>query len=307
MDAPVLLITFNRCDTTRKVFERIKKAKIKKLYIANDAPREGNVNDLENREAIKKMLDEVDWECELHTKFHEQRQGNGFGPVAAINWAFENEEKLIILEDDSVPELAFFEYSNYLLDKYQNDTRIWCISGRQHWSNNKVMGDYDYIFSRFGHTFGWATWKRCWNHFDMHMKSWPEFLALGGFENIFFFKKEGELLNSFFNTFYHRPITSWDARFVYTVMSNSGICIVPAKNLMKNIGIYGAHSSGSVTASHTMESYSDYKIEKEPPFVVLNRKYEELHFKRHVRKIFSRTPVYRRYLNKLLQIIGLRK
>ena len=42
---PVLLITFNRADNTRKVFEKIREAKVKKLYIANDAPRENNIND----------------------------------------------------------------------------------------------------------------------------------------------------------------------------------------------------------------------------------------------------------------------
>ena len=43
--APVLLITFNRPDTTRKVFDAIRKAKPSKLYIFNDGPREGNDED----------------------------------------------------------------------------------------------------------------------------------------------------------------------------------------------------------------------------------------------------------------------
>ncbi|HOR83055.1 MAG TPA: nucleotide-diphospho-sugar transferase, partial [Bacteroidales bacterium] len=79
LTTPVLLITFNRADNTRKVFEKIKEAKIPKLYIANDAPRFGNKNDKENRAKIREMLNEIDWNCELHTLFHEENQGCGYG------------------------------------------------------------------------------------------------------------------------------------------------------------------------------------------------------------------------------------
>ena len=36
---PILLLIFNRLDTTKKVFEKIKKIKPKYLYISADGPR----------------------------------------------------------------------------------------------------------------------------------------------------------------------------------------------------------------------------------------------------------------------------
>ena len=48
LHAPVLFIVFNRPDTTIKVFEAIRKAKPKRLYISSDGPRE------EKMEKIKK-------------------------------------------------------------------------------------------------------------------------------------------------------------------------------------------------------------------------------------------------------------
>ena len=74
-ESAVLLITFNRSDNTREVFRQIKQAKIKKLYVANDGPREGNENDIIERERIKLLLQEVDWDCELHTLFQEKNLG----------------------------------------------------------------------------------------------------------------------------------------------------------------------------------------------------------------------------------------
>jgi len=60
-EAAVLLITFNRPEYTRFVFEKIKQNKVATLYISNDAPRKDNKEDENAREEIKKLITEVDW------------------------------------------------------------------------------------------------------------------------------------------------------------------------------------------------------------------------------------------------------
>jgi len=45
---PILFIIFNRLDTTQKVFERIKEAKPKQLFLAGDGPRADKIDDHEN-------------------------------------------------------------------------------------------------------------------------------------------------------------------------------------------------------------------------------------------------------------------
>ena len=302
MEAPVLLITFNRADHTRKVFDKIREVRVKKLYVANDAPRDGNNEDRVNREKIRNLLDEIDWDCELKTLFHEKNCGNGFGPVAAFNWAFETEEKLIILEDDCVPSLPFFDFTNHCLTKYSEDERIWIISGRSHHTNHSAFENYDYIFSLFAHTWGWATWKRCWKHFDMNMNEWSTFKENGGFENVFMFENEGKMMNQFYSRFVQRPINSWDARWGFTVHSNSGYGIVPAKNLIENIGYYGAHTNGK-QKTHELSASHDYKIGKEPHFVVLNREYERFHFNKHIKKIFGKRSLFVRIALKVKRTI----
>lgn len=63
--APVLLIAFNRPDTTQKVFNAIKNAKPKKLYFAVDAPRDGHPQDKQNVANVKEIIKQVDWECAM--------------------------------------------------------------------------------------------------------------------------------------------------------------------------------------------------------------------------------------------------
>ncbi len=311
LTTPVLLITFNRADNTRKVFEKIKEAKIPKLYIANDAPRFGNKNDKENRAKIREMLNEIDWNCELHTLFHEENQGCGYGPSSAISWAFENEDRLIILEDDCVPSLSFFCFCNEMLEKYYYDTRIWLISGRSHQSKSKYFDDQDYIFSHYAHTWGWATWKRCWSHFDIMMSDFPDYIKMGGAINVLSTKKEGVLLNKrhqrIFDKIDEEVTHSWDSQFGYSILKNGGLGIVPCKNLIKNIGVAGTHYDGQSNQFTDMESENMPKLIRHPKFVIINKGYEQLHYKNHIRKIFSHNPLYKRIINKSFRVLGIKR
>lgn len=306
--APVLLITFNRPDTTIKVFEQIKRARIKKLYIANDAPREGNINDENARVLIKKLLNEVDWDCELHTLFHDKNLGCGWGPATAISWAFENEEKLIILEDDCVPSQPFFDFANYCLNKYKEETRVSLISGRSHHAGHPVFKDTDYIFTHYGHSWGWATWKRVWQNFDMWLEDVPLFLNAGGALNVLTSKKQGVFYNNMIlkkykdkNLFTH----VWDFQFGFSIMKNSGLCIVPAKNLIENIGHVGTHSN-KMNKSHALKSSDDFVVRKEPHLLLTNIEYESFHFDNHIRRIWGRKPMYKRAIRKIIKTIGIK-
>lgn len=299
-ESPVLLITFNRADNTRRVFEKIREAKVKKLYVANDAPRSGNLDDEINRNQIRELLNEIDWDCDLHTLFHEKNQGNGFGPVAALNWVFKFEDKAIVLEDDCVPSLPFFEYCNYCLEKYENDKRIMLISGRSHHPEHPIFQKYDYIFSRYAHTWGWATWKRAWSCFDMNLDNWQNFYNDGGYENIYFSKKIARNKNNYFKRYVEKPINNWDSRWGFAIDINSGFCIVPSENLIENIGYYGIHTKGK-TKSHTLLASNTYEIKKEPKFVVLNRAYEEFHYKNHIKK--AQNSILIRGIKKLIRIL----
>jgi len=234
--------------------------------------------------------------------------GCGLGPSTAISWAFENEDSLIILEDDCVPSMSFYPYCNYLLDKYIYDTRIWFISGRNDNTDSDFFKTSDYMFSHFGHSWGWATWKRCWQYFDIEMKTFPEFYKFGGAENNFFSKKEGKVYNKFYNRLYNDKklyTHAWDYQFGYSIISNGGLCIVPAKNLIENIGLFGTHSSG-FNIHCNLKADENFIIKKEPIFILANRKFDFYHFKKHIYKNLRISPAYRKYIRKLLIILKLK-
>jgi hypothetical protein len=170
---PVLFIIFNRPGTTQQVFDAIKQQKPKYLFVAADGPRPDKPDDKEKCKATRAIIDQVDWDCNLKTLFRDENRGCGYGPAEAITWFFDHVEEGIILEDDCLPSPYFFKFCSVILERYKSDTRIGIISGTNpliRWNINQK----DYIFSRFGSTWGWATWRRAWMYFDHEMNNWEK-------------------------------------------------------------------------------------------------------------------------------------
>ena len=168
--APVLLIIFNRPDTTARVFEAIRAARPTELYIAADAPRENRSEDKRLCEEAKKITEKIDWPCEVHRLYQEKNLGCKRGPIASITWFFENVEAGIILEDDCVPHPSFFAFCSELLEKYADDKRIMHVSGNN-FQFGKMRGDASYFFSEYTLSWGWATWRRAWQRFAHRIRT----------------------------------------------------------------------------------------------------------------------------------------
>ncbi len=298
--APVLLIIFNRPDTTQEVFNAIRKARPPKLYVASDGARADRPDEVAKVNEARRIATEVDWDCELHTKFEEQNLGCGPGPKSGISWVFENEDRAIILEDDCIPAQSFFPYCDELLERYKDDERVWTISGDNFYE--EVEMPYSYVFSNYGHSWGWATWKRCWEHFDPGMSGLTEFLSLGGFENVFVTRREGRYFNKLYAKFINSQTLNkhvWDFQANFVAKSNRGLSIVPSRNLVSNIGVYGTHS-GSEGKYHNRVVDEEFRITTHPRFFIPFHKYETHSFMRHYaddRRILRRV---RRKFHKIL-------
>ena len=125
---PVLFLIFNRPDTTRQVFNEIRKAQPAQLFVAADGPRKDRDSDFELCKKTREIVRQVDWDCEVFTRFQEENLGCKRAVSSAIDWFFSNVEEGIILEDDCVPDQSFFPFCQELLEKYRHDERIMMIS-----------------------------------------------------------------------------------------------------------------------------------------------------------------------------------
>lgn len=283
---PVLLIAFNRPDTAMKVFECIRKVRPTHFYLAVDGARQNKKGEDELCRQCQQIANLVDWECEVHTLFRDQNVGCGKGPSSAITWAFETTDKLIVLEDDCLPSFSFFTFCESLLQKYEDDKRVWIISGLSIHPNSAFFAGKDYLFSRYAHTWGWATWRNRWSEFDLYMKDFPEFIAAGGARTVIssrmVAKRVNRRLTQVYNSIDTEVLHSWDTQWDYVRLKNNSCDIVPRVNLICNVGaLNGTHISIGGTGNGLSLSEFDSEL-KSPLFVVRNEEYDKFHYRTHV-------------------------
>jgi len=146
-DVPVLLIGFNRPNSMRRVIESIRAAAPRMVYFAVDGPRPHVASDRDLVHQTQLLVNELDWECEVHTLFRDVNLGCGHGVSGAISWFFDNVESGIILEDDIVVGQDFFPFVSEMLDRYAQDPRVFAVTGSQRIPQDVVRTDRGYRFS----------------------------------------------------------------------------------------------------------------------------------------------------------------
>ena len=235
-DVPILLITYKRLDTTQKVLERIAQIKPSLLYVSSNAPDPAKPDDNEKVLAVRSMIEKrIDWPCNVKKLYRTDHVGAGVSISSAISWFFENVEEGIILEDDTLPAISFFNYCKLLLDKYRNEQKIKIIGG-SNYSNREIECKSTYYFTAFPHIWGWATWKRTWSEYDFTLNSIRDDEVRDLLKKYF---TRNEVIDSWVNSYNmvkDGKTFPWDFQLGFSIFKNAGINIVSAKNLVSNIG-----------------------------------------------------------------------
>ncbi|MFA6065187.1 MAG: hypothetical protein WCW44_05705 [archaeon] len=254
LNAPVLFLVFNRPDTALRVFGEIRKAKPKRLYVACDGPRVNRADDVLNVGKVRGIVENVDWDCDVKYLFRKENLGCGRAVSEAITWFFEHEEMGIILEDDCLPDQSFFPYCEELLKKYKGNEKIMMISGDNYQYNGGIKVKESYFFSKYSHIWGWATWRRAWNKFDLNVKKWPLIKGNKLPKDFFDSKQEEKYFSKAFDLIYLNPTFTWDIQWLFTCWYNKGLSVYPNKNLVKNIGFEGQYTNTLIKKKFILET-----------------------------------------------------
>ena len=226
---------YNRPDLTRLVFEKIKLVKPSNLYIAADGPKIDDLVDKDLCDKSRMIVNNITWDCDVETLFRKTNLGCKKGVSTAISWFFQNVEEGIILEDDCMPDISFFQYCGELLQKYKNENRIMTISGNN-FLNKKINIQNSYLFSRYNLTWGWATWRRAWNLYDIDMVEWKDLRETNWLYELLEDEIAVNNRKKIFDMMASGQVDTWDYAWTYTTWLYNGLCILPKTNLVSNIG-----------------------------------------------------------------------
>jgi len=268
------------------VFDQIRKLRPEKLYVGADGPRANRPDDIQKCAETRRIIEQVDWQCEVHTLFQEKNLGCGEGPSRAISWFFEQEPEGIIVEDDCLPSLSFFQYAEELLEKYRDDKRVMMIAANNIEQPGDREKEFSYTFSNITYCWGWATWARAWKLFDYKMGHYREVARKGYLLSSYRTVYEKTAWEYIFSRMYEGDDrtsrkTIWDYQWQFACMINSGLIIVPNKNLVENLG-FGEGASNTIDPnafSHVL-SCEDMEFPlRHPQFMMVHRERDLRTFK----------------------------
>ncbi|MBJ6799234.1 glycosyltransferase family 2 protein [Geomonas propionica] len=247
LTTPVVLLVFNRPETTARVFAAIRQARPPRLLIVADAARPGRADEAERCAEVRRIVAAVDWPCEVLRDYADVNLGCRRRVASGLDWVFDQVEQAIILEDDCLPDPSFFRFCQELLERYREDRQVGMISG-DNFQFGRCFGGDSYYFSRYFHIWGWATWRDRWkDNYDVDLAKWPQAREQGLLAEILEARAERREWTKALESSWRGRIDTWDYQWVFANWVARRLCILPAANLVSNIG-FGAMATHTKVA-----------------------------------------------------------
>jgi hypothetical protein len=295
MHSAVAFIIFNRPQLTERVFAQIAKARPRKLLVIADGPRTRYPDDERNCAAARAVIDGVDWDCEILTNYSDVNLGCASRVATGLTWVFNNVEEAVVLEDDCVPNASFFQFCDELLEYYRNDERVMHISGNNCLSvGRRISGSY--LFSIYTLSWGWATWRRAFRHYDPAIKLWPALRRTQWLCDLLGEPSAVERWQRTFDRTYAdiRAVNTWDYQWLFACWAQHGLSILPRNNLVCNIG-YGRNATHTTSVNNKNANVAASEMTfpiTHPQFMIRDREIDQKIFDQVVCPRKSKTSVF---------------
>jgi FkbM family methyltransferase len=231
----VALIIFRRPDLTARVLDTLRVARPPLLLVIADGPRANHAGDAAACSAARALIDTVDWPCEVRREFAAENLGCRRRVASGLRWVFDQVPEAIILEDDCVPDQSFFPFCEQLLERYRDDDRVGLIGGANNQKGRK-RGTHSYFFSRYPNVWGWATWRRAFDHYDVDMKKWPELRETDWLAQLLGSDADSRYWTRVLDDTYAGRVDTWDYQWIFSSWLHGMLALTPNNNLVQNIG-----------------------------------------------------------------------
>jgi len=244
--APLALFVYNRLQHTRQTVEALQKnglAKDSDLFIFSDGPKKEA-----DKEKVKEVQDYIQtifgFKSITVTK-RSENLGLSKSIITGVTEIINKYKKIIVLEDDLVTSPYFLKYMNEALNLYEKDERVISIHGYIYPLKERLPETF---FLRGADCWGWATWKRGWDLFELDGKKLlkelkdKQLTKKFDFDGAYPFTQMLEMQTLGFND-------SWAIRWHASAFLANKMTLYPGCSLVKNIGF-------GESGTHTKTTFS---------------------------------------------------
>ncbi|MDE6478935.1 MAG: glycosyl transferase [Muribaculaceae bacterium] len=265
--SPIIVFAFNRLDSLKTTIKALKfnpEAKDSDLYIFVDGPRPQKKDEAEKVSQVREYVKTITGFKSLNYVFSPLNKGLAPSIIEGVTNVINSYGKAIVVEDDLYVSKSFLRFMNQMLNTFENDERIFQISGFSTKIATHIEGDV-YLNGR-AQSWSWATWKDRWDTVDWEVKDFD--ILCGDRNKQKAFNSHGSDLFVMLRNHKRGIISSWYVRFCYEMHKQGKYTICPARSLVRNDGFNceGTHCN----------NYNRYRIEFEeehmrefilPPFL----------------------------------------
>lgn len=162
--SPILLFVYNRPSHTRQLIESLqanKEAAESPLIIYSDAARDDAARAAV--EEVRQFIHSISGFGSVEIIERTENWGLAQNIIDGVSTQIERYGRVIVLEDDLLVAPYFLRFMNDALDLYEDEPRIGHIQACD-FTQDATLPDTFLI--KWTGSWGWATWKRAWKHFN---------------------------------------------------------------------------------------------------------------------------------------------
>ncbi len=162
--APILLFAYNRPTHLRNTLDALKRnvgASDSQLFVYSDAAR--TADDQDAVDEVRRMLRNVDGFKTVEVVERTENWGLARNVIDGVGTIVERFGRVIVLEDDLVTAPGFLAFMNNALETYKDEPRVGHIQACDFTKDASLP---DTFLIKWTGSWGWATWKRAWAHFN---------------------------------------------------------------------------------------------------------------------------------------------
>ncbi len=236
--APVALFVYKRPEHTREALESLRRnalADKSSLYIFADAAK--SPADADAVAAVRRLIREKPWCGRVQIVERDRNWGLSRSIIAGTTELVQRCGRVIVLEDDLMLAPGFLRYTNDALCRYADEPRVMQISGYLFPIESSTPEEA--FLLPLTTSWGWATWKRAWQHFDAEDKEYDRLMSDPALRHRF--DLQGAYPYSFMLQAQREArVDSWAIRWYLTTFLLQGLTLYPGASLVRNLGMDGS-------------------------------------------------------------------
>jgi hypothetical protein len=166
--APIVLFVYNRPEHTQRCLSALRANADftnSPLYIFCDGPR--TPADQPAVAAVRTLVESLAHPNKVIQAVRANR-GLAASVITGVATVLASHEHVIVVEDDLIVGPSFLQYLNQALDRYRDEPRVMQVAA--HMYPIAPPTEHDALFLPLASSWGWATWRRAWQHFDASMR-----------------------------------------------------------------------------------------------------------------------------------------